>query len=205
MHMEKRINNPCVTIDPIGIILHYVGNPGTTARANANYFKNVKSQVSVNYIVDDNEIIEIIPPYMKSFGTSDGEYNNRYIQIEMCHPDDTGKISDMTLENTVWLCRELILKYGARDIIRHFDVTRKKCPKWYVEHPDKWEELKKVILNTEVTVMDNTPSDWSKDAVNWALENKIIRGGENGDLKLRSNVTREEAVVMMYRIYKTLY
>ena len=26
-------------------------------------------------------------------------------------------------------------------MIRHYDVTGKICPKYYVDHPDKWEEF----------------------------------------------------------------
>lgn len=198
MHIPKRINNPCVNITPAGIILHYIGNPGTSARANANYFHNVKSQVSVNYIVDDFEIIEIIPPYMKSFGTSSGEYNGKYIQIEMCHPDKSGRISEATLSNTVWLCKYLIDEYGSLDIIRHYDVTGKICPKWYVDYPGEWESLRARILKGEIT-MDNTPSEWARDAVLWAKDLGLIRGDENGNLKLHENVTREELMVILKR------
>ena len=198
IHIPKRINNPQLPMTPRGIILHYVGNPGTTARANARYFANVASMVSVHYIVDDSEIIEIIPPEMKSYGTSDGVYNGAYIQIEMCHPDVTGRISDATLDNVVWLCGELIKRYDIAQIVRHFDVTGKRCPLWYVTHPEEWEMLKVRILKGEIT-MDNTPSEWAKEAVAWAVERGILRGDENGNLRLRDNVTREETVVMMYR------
>lgn len=200
-HMPPRINNPMQTIEPLGIILHYVANPGTSARANANYFWNVTSQTSVHYVVDDEEIIEIIPPYMKTFGTSDGAYNSRCIQIEMCHPDATGEISEATLENVVWLCRKLVREYGTRTILRHYDVTGKKCPLWYVNNPDEWEKLKARILKEEAVTMDNTPSEWSREALNWAIEKGIIRGDENGDLKLRSALTREEFVVMLKRYH----
>lgn len=26
----------------------------------------------------------------------------------------------------------------GKDVIRHYDVTGKKCPLWYVEHPEAW-------------------------------------------------------------------
>lgn len=208
-HIPKRINNPQVKMSPAGIILHYVGNPGTSARANANYFHNVNSQVSVNYIVDDKEIIEIIPPNMKSFGTSNGLYNGRYIQIEMCHPDTTGRINEATLERVVWLCRKLISEYGCKDIIRHYDVTGKQCPLWYVQNPDEWAKLKARILAKEETNMGNTspdsvPSDWAREAVSWAVQNGIMKGNGSGNLRLRDSVTREELVVMLYRFYMML-
>ena len=150
--IPKRINAPGTKIIPKGIILHYIGNPGTTARQNASYFSHVNSQISVHYIVDDTEIIEIIPPEQKSYGTSNKEYNESYIQIEMCHPDASGKVSEATLTNTVWLCRELMGRFSIHEIIRHYDVTGKQCPLWYVKHPDEWEKLKERILEEEFTV-----------------------------------------------------
>ena len=26
-------------------------------------------------------------------------------------------------------------------ILRHYEVTGKECPKYYVEHPDEWERV----------------------------------------------------------------
>lgn len=150
-HLPIRVNNPGQRIVPQEIILHYIGNPGTSAAANANYFANVNSQVSVHYIVDDGEIIEMIPPERKSFGTNSKEHNEKGIQIEMCHPDGTGKINEATLKNVIWLCRELMGAFGITEIIRHYDVSGKKCPLWYVEHPADWEELKKRIMEKELT------------------------------------------------------
>lgn len=47
---------------------------------------------------------------------------------------------------------------------------------------------------------DSVPNEWSMEAVNWAVKNGILHGDENGNLKLRSYCTREEAVVLLYRL-----
>lgn len=47
---------------------------------------------------------------------------------------------------------------------------------------------------------DSEPNEWAEEAVGWAVKNKILRGDENGDLKLRSYCTREEAAVLLYRL-----
>ena len=31
------------------------------------------------------------------------------------------------------------------DIIRHYDVTGKLCPKYYVQHPSAWKQFKKDV------------------------------------------------------------
>lgn len=201
LHLPKRVNAPGTTIRPREIILHYIGNPGTTARQNASYFAHVNSQTSVHYIVDDGEIIEIIPPDQKSYGTSDREHNERGIQIEMCHPDESGRIEEAVLANVVWLCRELMGRYGITEIIRHYDVTGKRCPLWYVEHPEEWEALKRRILGGDrmeefekrlaaveaVTVkrmiynyVDENMPEWARGTVQKLMDRGYLRGTDEG-------------------------
>lgn len=49
------------------------------------------------------------------------------------------------------------------------------------------------------SAIDNTPEEWSKDAVEWAKTNGVLGGDEHGDLKLKDPCTREEVVTMLYR------
>ena len=42
---------------------------------------------------------------------------------------------------TAWLCETFRLDPES-DVIRHYDVTGKICPKYYVENEDAWEQLK---------------------------------------------------------------
>ena len=203
LHIPKRVNAPGTAIAPRGIILHYIGNPGTSARQNASYFAHVGTQTSVHYIVDDREVIEIIPPDRKSYGTSDRAHNESFIQIEMCHPDASGRIEEAVLEKVVWLCRELMGRYGITEIIRHYDVTGKKCPLWYVEHPEEWEALKGRIVEggdemTEelerrlaaieaVTVnrmiynyVDENMPEWARGTVQKLMDRGYLRGTDEG-------------------------
>lgn len=53
--------------------------------------------------------------------------------------------------------------------------------------------------------LDNEPSDWSREAIEWAVENGILKGDEHGDLMLRSNVTREQMIVILHRYFKKYY
>lgn len=63
------------------------------------------------------------------------------MSIEVCHADDTGKFNDATMESlealVAWLCETFDLD-PAEDVIRHYDVTGKICPKYYVENEDAW-------------------------------------------------------------------
>ena len=125
------------------IAIHYVGNPGSTAIANRNYFNKPDVDVSSHFIVGlDGEVVQCIPLNERAVATND--LNGDTIAIEVCHPDDTGKFSDKTyaslIKLTAWLCEQLHL--DGQDLIRHYDVTGKLCPLYYVEHEDAWTQLK---------------------------------------------------------------
>ena len=66
--------------------------------------------------------------------------------------------------------------------------------KFAVKEEDIMAEIKK----------DNTPDVWAKEAVEWAVKNKILFGDENGNYKLHDNCTRQEMLVFLNRMYKLM-
>lgn len=142
----SRPGTPLETID--GVVLHYVGNPGTTARANRNYFASLSTgqegtYASSHFIVGlDGEVLQCVP--LTEIAYASNTRNDDTVSIEVCHPDDTGEFSGVTyqraVELTAWLCRTFDLD-PETDVIRHYDVTGKVCPRYYVEHPEAWERF----------------------------------------------------------------
>lgn len=136
-----------------GIVIHYIGNPGTTAQQNRDYFEGLKSQsgsntisVSSNFIIGlDGEIIQCIPIDEKAYASNNR--NSDTISIECCHPDEKGQFTDETYDSlvklTAWLCCELDL--SPKEVIRHYDVTGKNCPKYFVENEKAWKDFKKAV------------------------------------------------------------
>lgn len=51
---------------------------------------------------------------------------------------------------------------------------------------------------------DNTPAQWAKPAVEWAIKNNILRGDNDGDLKLNAVCTRQETMVFFSRLAEVL-
>lgn len=41
---------------------------------------------------------------------------------------------------TAWLCDYCDI--GRDRVIRHYDVTEKLCPLYFVDHPEAWEQFK---------------------------------------------------------------
>ena len=133
------------------IVIHYLGNPGTTAQQNHDYFESLKdlqdTSMSANYVVGlEGEIIHCVPDDEVAYASNQA---NRYsISIENCHPDETGRFTDETYKSLVKLTAYLSDLYQIDEdhIIRHYDVTGKDCPKWFVEHPDDWEKFKDDVM-----------------------------------------------------------
>ena len=135
------------------IVIHYVANPGTSAKQNRNYFEGLKDQsgsktvsASSHYIIgSDGTILQCIPLDEVAYGNY--PRNDDTVSIECCHPDSDGRFTDATIKSLIrltgWLCRELSL--NEKHIIRHYDVSGKNCPKYYVEHQDAWRTLKKKL------------------------------------------------------------
>ena len=55
----------------------------------------------------------------------------------------TQETYDCLLAMLKWLTDVYDLK--EEDILRHYDSGGKKCPVYYVEHEDAWEQLKKDV------------------------------------------------------------
>ena len=56
----------------------------------------------------------------------------------------------------------------------------------------------------DMAKLDNKPDEYAKSAIEWALKNKILKGDDKGDLMLHKNITRQDMIVMLYRIYKNI-
>lgn len=132
------------------IVIHWVGNANSTAKANRDYFeslKNKKTYASAHYIIGlEGEILQCIPENEIAYHASSA--NGYSIGIENCHPGWDGKFNSKTYGSLIELCAMLCKKYGLNpktDIIRHYDVTKKICPKYYVNNAEAWEMLKKDV------------------------------------------------------------
>lgn len=136
-----------LTSAPQYIVIHYTANPGSTAKQNRDYFEGLKDSgetfASAQFVIGlSGEIIQCVPCNEMAYCSN--ELNEMCISIEMCHPDETGNFKDETYNNCVYLVAQLMNYYGLDmdQLIRHYDVTGKNCPKYFVEHDDRWEVFK---------------------------------------------------------------
>lgn len=143
------------------VACHYIGNPGTSAQANRNYFESLRTvgpqkeskgekatKASCHYLIGlGGEIIQLIPEDEISWCTNSA--NSYTISIEACHPEADGRFTDETYKSYVELCADICTRWGLDPLhgglIRHYDVTGKICPKWFVQEPLEWNKFKKAV------------------------------------------------------------
>lgn len=146
IHKHSTARTGILLDDIKNIVIHYVGNPNTSAKNNRDYFNKPSTGVSSHFIVGlSGEVIQCVPIYERSAASNDR--NKDTLSIETCHPDESGKFNQATYNSlvklTAYLCYQFDLKQD--DVIRHYDVTGKICPKYYVENEDEWENFKKDV------------------------------------------------------------
>ena len=128
------------------IVIHYVANPGSTAQQNRDYYASRSSDVSSHFVIGlKGEIIQCIPLHEKS--SASNHRNKDTVSIEVCHPDESGKFTDASYQSLVKLTTWLIdvCDLNSNDVIRHYDITGKQCPLFFVTHEDAWKQFLKDV------------------------------------------------------------
>ncbi len=144
-------SRPGIQSDGInGVVIHYTANPGSSAQENRDYFNGLKdsheTEASSNFIVGlEGEIIQCVPTWEVAYASN--ERNSDTVSVEVCHPDESGKFTQESYSSLVQLTAWLCVKFNLTedDVIRHYDVTGKICPKYFVEDEDAWAEFKKNV------------------------------------------------------------
>ena len=185
---------------------------------------------SAHYIVDQDSIQLSIPEdevayhvgaktytnFAKQKFTQNGICKPNYftIGIEMCVNKDNNW--EKTVELTAELASDIMLRYKLNidQIIRHYDITGKICPKPYVDNPKAWSDFKalvakKIKQKTIAEVINlfkdsNKVSAFAKSSVEKLEKIGLIKGDNNGNFNPKNPINREEFAVVIDRLIKYL-
>ncbi len=140
------------------IVIHYTANNGDTAAGNVRYFHNNKNlQASAHYFVDENSIWQSVKERDTAYHCGSKKYihkecrNTNAIGIEMCskkYLNGRYYIPKSTIQRTVDLTKQLMNKYNIDSccVLRHYDVTGKKCPEPFVRDVTQWVQFRQMIM-----------------------------------------------------------
>ena len=168
------------------IVLHYTGSHDVPALNTWKYFNNHKVYASAHFIVGlEGEVYYSIP--IDEIAYTSNSANNYSIGIECATTGNDDHYSDKQYKTLVHLCAWLCDYYNLNpknDIIRHYDVTKKICPKYFVNNPSKFTQFKLDCYNlkaSKIIVSDIKNCTNGKDEITKVTNttNKVL--WKNGD------------------------
>lgn len=135
------------------LVYHYTGNDGDAGGDNARYYRDHVVQASAHYFVDDDSVTQSVEDLEIAWAVGGKKWtdcprtgggslygtatNANSLSIELCDTRRDGQLmaSEATLERGARLGRALMEKYHipAERVIRHFDVTGKHCPAYFMD------------------------------------------------------------------------
>ena len=173
-------NRPKGTYVPKKICIHWTANPASGANNAAAYQMNVAKGVFKNYdpsywtssqyvIGINGEIIQCVPD--DGYACAASNNNKGVIHIEVCIADIAGEFSAAAIKSLSELVPYLMKKYNIpkNNVVRHYDLTGKECPKYYVNQT-RWNKLKATIIGAS----DTTESSSNEKVVKCTKKYKAI-------------------------------
>lgn len=181
------------------LVYHYTGNDGDRALGNAKYYQSTVVLASAHYFVDDEEIYQSVGDLFIAWAVGGRKWsdcpqtgggslygvvtNANSISIEMCDTSRDGKLmaAEATLERAAALGRELMEKYDIpiERVVRHFDVTGKHCPAYFVDEI-AWTAFKgRLTAGKEENMKQyryvNEMPSWGQEAATKAINIGIMK------------------------------
>ena len=192
------------------IVMHYTANNGDTARNNCDYYHRVGGlQASAHYFCDEHGAMQSVREGDTAWHCGARAYwhpecrNANSIGIEMCsrkRADGSYYIKPETVANAAALAREIMQRYGidTDHVLRHYDVTGKRCPMPWVDDPTQWTAFKAMLTTntdeededmTRYNTIDEVP-DWAQDTVRALMDAGALKGDEHGCIDLSRDMIR---------------
>ena len=207
------------------IVMHYTANNGDTARNNCDYYHRVGGlQASAHYFVDEHGAMQSVLEGDTAWHCG-AEAGRRYwhpecrnansIGIEMCsrkRADGSYYILPETVANAAALAKDIMQRYGidTEHVVRHYDVTGKRCPMPWADDPAQWAAFKDMLTPKNTTTdeededdmvryntIDDVP-DWAQDTVRMLMDAGALQGDEHGCIDLSRDMIRGMVIGKRY-------
>lgn len=129
-----------------GITIHWIGPyPGQSPADVRKWWIDSKGQASAHVVIKENDVLICWPLNKCAWHAGDRVGNSTNIGIEVIPKNKEGEFSEKTIETL----KEFLATLKPVKLMRHYDWTRKDCPRFYCNDA-KWEELKKKIRPSSV-------------------------------------------------------
>ncbi len=202
------------------IVMHYTANNGDTARNNCDYYHRVGGlQASAHYFCDEYGAMQSVLECDTAWHCGARAYwhpecrNANSIGIEMCsrkRADGSYYILPETVANAATLAKGIMQRYGidTEHVVRHYDVTGKRCPMPWVDDPAQWTAFLAMLTpehpNEEedenmvkYKTIDDVP-EWYRSEVQELMDAGALKGTGNGAIDISEDVVRGAIIGMRY-------
>lgn len=201
------------------IVMHYTANNGDTAKNNCDYYHRVGGlQASAHYFVDEHGVMQSVLERDTAWHCGARAYwhpecrNANSIGIEMCsrkRADGSYYIKPETVANAAVLAKDIMQRYGidTDHVLRHYDVTGKRCPMPWVDDPAQWTAFKDMLKQNDndeedddmvrYNTIEEVPS-WAQDTVRALVNAGALGGVGGGNLDLSMDMIRGLVVGAKY-------
>ena len=202
------------------IVMHYTANNGDTARNNCDYYHRVGGlQASAHYFCDEYGAMQSVLECDTAWHCGARAYwhpecrNANSIGIEMCsrkRADGSYYIKPETVANAAALAKDIMQRYGidTDHVLRHYDVTGKRCPMPWVDDPAQWTAFLAMLTlgrtNEEedenmvkYKTIDDVP-EWYRSEVQELMDAGALKGTGNGAIDISEDVVRGAIIGMRY-------
>lgn len=134
------------------IVIHYTATEAS-AKNNCIYFGGGNRDASADFFIDSTGIWQYNPDTSKYYtwavGDGYGKYgitNQNSISIEVVRGGDKA-FTSKEIGYLKQLVPYLMKKYDVSKsrVVRHYDASRKQCPKYYAKRTSKWRSLRDSI------------------------------------------------------------
>ena len=206
------------------IVVHYTANTGDTAQNNLDYFARTKTGTSAHYFVDENEVCQSVQDTDVAWhcGSKNPRHpycrNANSIGVEMCN--SVGGVPEAVRARTAAFVRQKMKEYGldVNHVLRHYDVTGKRCPAPWVDNPAEWMEFKKMLeedddmsyeqfeqyMNRYLTERNAQPADaWAVPHIQAAIDAGLMSDVGGTIAAPLGFVTRQELATSLAATIKT--
>ena len=205
------------------IVVHYTANKGDTAKNNVDYFARTVTGTSAHYFVDENEVCQSVQDTDVAWhcGSKNPRHpycrNANSIGVEMCN--SVGSVPEAVRDRTADFVRQKMKEYGidSSHVLRHYDVTGKRCPAPWVDNPAEWMEFKKMLeedddmsyeqfeqyMNRYLTERNAKPADdWAKPYIQDAIDAGAMTDVGGTIERPQGFITRQEMAVVAAALSK---
>lgn len=178
------------------LIIHHAAGNGPVEGIHNYHLSRGWAGIAYHYYVrKDGSIYRGRPENMTGGHTT----NWNWCSIGICFEGnfENEQMSQSQLEAGRELIADIVRRYPSITVGRHREFQQTSCPGRHFPYD---EMLKAPVEPAGNVEDDGEPSNWAREACDYAVEKGIFKGDGCGNFRWHEPITREEAAAILFRL-----